>query len=271
MKSPAEAGSRPAIVCLSGGMDSTSLLLHLLARGHDVYGLSFDYGQRHLVELAFLERNLRYLGERGLEVHHETVRMPELARLFESALLQGGGDVPLGHYEEASMRATVVPNRNAIFASIAFGWALSIALRTGCTTSLSLGVHAGDHAIYPDCRPEFYQQLWQAFVTGNWDAKNVELHLPYLHCDKAAILRDAIQSCEKLALDFDEVFSRTVTSYLPGVDGAAHGLTGSDVERILAFHAIGRCDPVRYAQGWDAALAQALDLAHRRENESLRT
>ncbi len=243
-------------------MDSTSLLLHLLSRGRSVYGLSFHYGQRHAVELSFLNRNLEYLAANGLSIQHQTIDLTTLGRIFHSALLQSSKrSVPLGHYQQETMRETVVPNRNAIFASIAGGWALSIATRESRVVSLCLGVHAGDHAIYPDCRPEFYRQLWQAFQTGNWDADQVELYLPYLELDKAAILGDAIESIDALGLDFDTVFANTLTSYLPDRDGVAHGLTGSDVERILAFQAIGRRDPVQYAQGWDRALAEARSLA----------
>ncbi len=249
---------RPAVICLSGGLDSTSLLLRLLARGRTIYGISFRYGQRHEVELEFLERNLAWLARHGHPVEHETIDLSGLGSLLDSALLQGERRMPLGHYEQASMRETVVPNRNAIFASIAFGWALSIALRTNEETWLAMGVHSGDHAIYPDCRPEFYQDLWRAFQSGNWNADRVQLHLPWLELDKAGILRDALDSTELLGLDFDIVFANTLTSYLPDDQGAAHGLTGSDVERVLAFHAIGRRDPARYALGWEETLRTAL-------------
>jgi 7-cyano-7-deazaguanine synthase len=249
-----------AVVCLSGGMDSTSLLLNLLESGHEVFGMSFRYGQRHEVEIEFLQRNLQYLNSRGLHIRHEIIDLSQLGRLFHSALLMGGADVPLGHYEDHSMRETVVPNRNAIFASLAYGWALSIAIRNDATVKLGLGVHTGDHAIYPDCRPEFYGDLWRAFQTGNWDSERVELFLPYLNSDKAAILRDALRSTTALELDFERVFANTVTSYLPDREGNAHGLTGSDVERILAFHAIGRADPVRYSGGWEDAVRRAREL-----------
>lgn len=243
-------------------MDSTSLLLNLLAAGHTVFGISFRYGQKHVVELEFLARNLLYLAGKGLNVRHEVVDMSSIGRLFRSALLQDDWEVPLGHYEQENMRETVVPNRNAIFASIAYGWALSIGNQYQQVVQLGLGVHSGDHAIYPDCRPEFYQDLWKAFQSGNWDYEHVELYLPYLNADKAMILRDAQRTAELLGLDFDQVFSNTLTSYQPGPDGAAHGLTGSDVERILAFHTIGRRDPIEYSCGWEKALAQALDLAN---------
>lgn len=252
--------SNAAVVCLSGGMDSTSLLLNLLAQGNTVFGLSFAYGQRHAIELEFLNRNLEYLAGAGYAIEHRLMDLSGLGSLFHSALLTSGEAVPLGHYAEESMKQTVVPNRNAIFASIAYGWALSLAERRRETVALGLGVHSGDHAIYPDCRPEFYHQLQTAFSVGNWESDRIEWYLPYLHCDKAAILRDAETSCHTMGLDFDTVLSNTLTSYLPDPSGRSHGLTGSDVERILAFHQIGRQDPIQYAMSWDDVLAKALEL-----------
>ncbi len=250
-----------AVVCLSGGMDSTSLLMHLLARDFQVHGLSFDYGQKHAMELEFLQRNLAYLAEHHIRVRHNVIDLRSLGQLFHSALTDDSLPIPLGHYAQQNMKATVVPNRNAIFASIAYGRAWSIARKTETATRLCLGVHAGDHAIYPDCRPQFYQALWQAFQLGNWDADIVELYLPYLELDKAEILRDAQRSIDILELDFDTVFANTLTSYQPDAAGRAHGLTGADVERILAFHQIGRQDPIQYARPWAEVLAEALQQA----------
>lgn len=252
--------ARPAVVCLSGGMDSTSLLIHLLARGRDVYGISFDYGQKHRVELERLQANLDYLAQQKLSVQWHLVDLKSLSHLLHSALVNDDWDVPTGHYEEANMKATVVPNRNAIFASIAYAYALSIHGRTGCPVELCLGVHAGDHAIYPDCRPEFYQSLHQAFDLGNWDSEQVSLELPYLTVDKGTILADAMRACDDLNLDFETVFRNTCTSYQPDSEGRSHGMTGSDVERILAFHQVGRRDPLDYQQPWDEVVAQALQL-----------
>ena len=248
----------PAVICLSGGMDSTSLLMNLLAEGRSVYGLSFDYGQKHRIELQRLRSNLDYLASHGLSVDCQTLDISMLGELFHSALTNEDWAVPTGHYEQDNMKATVVPNRNAIFASIAYGYALSVALRTSSHVDFCLGVHSGDHAIYPDCRPEFYDAIYHAFTIGNWDSEKVHLHLPYLNFNKTKILQDARRAIQALDLDFDTVFKNTCTSYQPSEDGRSHGLTGSDVERILAFHEIGRVDPIEYLQPWDAVLKQAL-------------
>ncbi len=254
---------KAAVICLSGGMDSTSLLMHLLVRGYNVFGLSFDYGQKHRLELERLAQNLIYLHQNGLEVAHETVDISILGQLYHSALTDASWQIPEGHYEEETMKATVVPNRNAIFSAIAYGYALSIANRLQADVALALGVHSGDHAIYPDCRPAFYEAIFHAFQIGNWDAERVSLYLPYLHHDKYDILKDAQGAIRELNLDFATVFRNTNTGYEPDQYGRASGKTGADVERILAFHKLGVPDPIAYTTSWDEVVeqAQALETA----------
>ena len=257
--------NKQAVMALSGGMDSSSLLLRLLNEEYRVTALSFRYGQKHVLELERCKELVTYLGAKGYNVEHHEVDLTSATKRFESDLLQHGGEVPRGHYEEANMKATVVPNRNALFASILYGVALSQSQSSGRPVEIVLGVHSGDHAIYPDCRPEFYRALEHAFAVGNWGSENVTFSLPYLEMDKASILRDALLSTEAMDLEFDEVFSRTLTSYQPTEDGRSDGRTGSDVERILAFNAIGRRDPLEYSRPWDEVLADALqtEASHR--------
>ena len=133
---------------------------------------------------------------------------------------------------------------------------------------IALGVHSGDHTIYPDCRPEFYEALEKAFQVGNWDSDKVSFHLPYIDGDKETILRDAEQSLNKLQLDFDTVFSNTNTSYNPDEHGRSSGTSGADVERILAFHAIGKMDPVTYVKPWAEVLENAIKTEERRNDNN---
>lgn len=254
------ASSKKAVICLSGGMDSTSLLLRLLADENHVFAISFDYGQKHRLELERLRANIEYLKSKGIVIEWELMDVSGIGRIFHSALLDEDWQVPEGHYETEQMKETVVPNRNAIFASIAFGYALSLANKFDQSVSICLGVHSGDHTIYPDCRPEFYDAIHQAFVMGNWNADCVELQLPYLEFDKSQILHDANAAIEQLGLDFETIFKNTMTSYSPNEDGSSHGLTGADVERILAFHRFGVPDPISYQHPWDQVLQQALQL-----------
>ena len=247
-----------AVMALSGGMDSTGLLIRLLAEGYKVSCISYEYGQKHNVELERACANIKYLEENGFEVEHRTVDLSSAMSIFHSALTSEDIEIPEGHYEEEQMKATVVPNRNAIFASIVYGYALSVAIRENTDVVIALGVHSGDHAIYPDCRPEFYDSLGEAFAIGNWDSEKVTFHLPYIDGDKESILRDSLISCKKLKLDFNIVFANTNTSYNPDEQGRSSGTSGADVERILAFHAIGRKDPVEYITSWETVLEGAL-------------
>lgn len=248
-----------AVMAFSGGMDSTGLLMRLLADGFKVSCISYDYGQKHIIEIDRAIKNIKYLISNGIEVEHKIVDLTSAMNLFHSSLISGGKKIPEGYYEEEQMRSTVVPNRNAIFTSILYGYALSIALRENTDVKIALGVHSGDHAIYPDCRAEFYESLEKAFSLGNWDSENLSLYLPYIESDKEFILRDAMISCKKLGLDFDTVFANTNTSYNPDRSGKSSGTSGADVERILAFHKIGRKDPVEYVNSWEEVLSGALE------------
>ena len=247
-----------AVMAFSGGMDSTALLMRLLADGYDVFAISYNYGQKHLIELQRALSNLSYLSQNGYHINHQIIDLTSAMSSFHSALTDESIEVPEGHYEEQQMKQTVVPNRNAIFASILYGHALSIAIKDSNKVEVALGVHSGDHAIYPDCRPEFYNALQHAFEIGNWESENITFKLPYIDGNKETILRDAEVSISKLGLDFDIIFSNTITSYNPDNHGRSSGTSGSDVERILAFHAIGRNDPIQYVKPWDDVLYNAL-------------
>lgn len=261
MESAKNLTASRVVLCLSGGLDSTSLLLHLLSRGATVHGISFHYGQRHAIELQRLAANHAYLKASGYPFEWQTIELQSLQPLLHSALTDSSRPMPTGHYAADNMRDTVVPNRNAIFASIAYAWSLSLAALTQQPVAFGLAVHSGDHAIYPDCRPAFYEALLKAFEVGNWDSQLVQAYLPYLHWDKAQILADGHRAAAILNLDFNQIFANTCTSYLPDESGRSHGLTGSDVERILAFQQLGLVDPLEYQRPWAELVAEALRLA----------
>ena len=244
-----------AVVSLSGGMDSSTLLLKCLDKFETVTALSFDYGQKHKVELKRARALVDYLNRQctdnncygGCRIKYQVIKLDGLVDLLDSALVEGGEEVPEGHYAAENMKATVVPNRNKIFASITQAVALSVANRTEEGTSIALGIHAGDHDIYPDCRQEFRDADDHAFREGNWDAERVGYYTPYLKGDKFTILQDGEVLCEKLGIDFDEVYARTNTSYKPTPEGWSDYKSASSVERIEAFIKLGRPDPVQYA------------------------
>jgi 7-cyano-7-deazaguanine synthase len=292
---------KQAVLSLSGGMDSSSLLLHLLANGYEVTALGFDYGQKHKVELERATSLVEYLND-GYDseaenipyhkVKHQIIKLDGLSQLLNSALVTGGQDVPEGHYEQDNMKETVVPNRNKIFASLIQAVALSIATKTtsdDCTigqpVEIAMGIHAGDHAIYPDCRQEFRDADFEAFKIGNWDSDLVTVTTPYLYTDKFGILQDGEKCCEALGIDFDEVYTRTNTSYKPmlhtvnldngmGYEGwFSDYKSAASVERIEAFIKLGRPDPVAYADetgpvSWEVAKAHVEKVLseHKRTN-----
>ena len=244
---------KQAVLSLSGGMDSSTVLLHLLAEGYEVTAVSFNYGQKHNIELERAQQLIDYLKENGHNVNYQEITLFGLVDLLNSNLVQGGDDVPEGHYEEDNMKDTVVPNRNKMFSSIIQAVALSIANEKNCSVEIAMGIHAGDHAIYPDCRQEFRDADYNAFVEGNWDADKVTYYTPFLNGDKFDILIEGQSACHKLNIDFDEVYKRTNTSYKPTAEGLSDYKSASSVERIEAFLKLGRKDPVKYVDGWETA------------------
>ena len=238
--------AKNVVVSLSGGMDSSTLLLRCLSNYDNVTALSFDYGQKHRVELERASQLIGYLQQNGLNVKYQVIKLDGLVNLLNSALVTGGEDVPEGHYEEDNMKATVVPNRNKIFASITQAVALSAANANGLDTDIALGIHAGDHAIYPDCRQEFRDADDAAFRIGNWEADKVGYFTPYLDTDKLGILKDGQELVKELGIEFNEVYKRTNTSYKPYPSGNSDYKSASSVERIEAFINLGVDDPVQY-------------------------
>ena len=259
--------AKNVIVSLSGGMDSSTLLLRALSEFDTVTAVSFDYGQKHRVELDRARDLVNYLNGRADEtkyksdvaevimhhfpkVNYQVIKLDGLADLLNSALVTGGAEVPEGHYAEENMKATVVPNRNKIFSSITQAIALSIATEKKEECSIALGIHAGDHAIYPDCRQDFRDADDHAFRMGNWDHERVTYWTPYIEGNKFTILQDGEVLCSELMLNFNEVYSRTNTSYKPIQHNEvwfSDYKSASSVERVEAFIKLGRPDPVEYA------------------------
>lgn len=200
------------------------LLAHLLAEGREVHCLSVDYGQRHRRELEAARAICAHYG-----VDHRLADLRALAPLFGSNALTGGVKVPEGHYEEESMKATVVPNRNMLLISVATAWAVSLRAE-----SVAYGAHGGDHAIYPDCRPEFAEALDRAVRLADWH--EVRLERPFVKMDKADIVRRGAE--------LDVPFGLTWSCY---VGGERHcGKCGTCVERKEAFRLAGVADPTDY-------------------------
>jgi len=213
------------VVLVSGGLDSVCAL-HQARETHEVVAaISFHYGAKHNArEIAFAAWHSEHLG-----IPHVVVPLPFIGEQFESDLLTKGGKIPKGHYEEPTMKKTVVPFRNGIMLSIAGGFAESKG-----AGGLIIAAHAGDHAIYPDCRKEFLQAMGGALRLGTY--AEVELLSPFLSMTKAQIVRRG----RELGVDF----SKTWSCY---VGGAAHcGECGTCVERREAFLLAAVADPTVY-------------------------
>lgn len=241
---------RNVVLSLSGGMDSSTLLLRCIKEYDNVIAIGFDYGQKHNIELERSKNLVKYLWKKGYSVKHQIIRLEGLESLLHSTLVNGGEDVPEGHYAEKNMVATVVPNRNKIFSSIVQSAALSLAMEQESTCDIALGIHSGDHTIYPDCRQEFRDIDHKAFLAGNWEGERVHYYTPYLEGDKFTILQDGESLCKDLGLSFEKVYKNTNTSYKPikhkGV-WYSDAKSASSVERVEAFIKLGRPDPAKYA------------------------
>ena len=214
------------VVLLSGGMDSVTALHQALCEHEIVAGLSFDYGAKHhSKELPMAAWQCAQAG-----IPHRIASLDFIAREFQSDLLKTGGSIPDGHYEEESMKRTVVPFRNGIMLAIAAGFAESRGAE-----GIVIAAHAGDHAIYPDCREEFLEPMARAITEGTY--ARIALLRPFIAIDKAGIVRRGTE------LDVD--FSHTWSCYK---GGDLHcGNCGTCVERREAFLLAGVPDPTVYA------------------------
>lgn len=219
-----------AVVIYSGGMDSYTVLHKALEDGYEVFALSFNYGQRHSKELQYAKQVCEKLG-----VSHLITDISSINTLVQgSSLTSSDIAVAEGHYAAESMKTTFVPNRNMILISLAVGYAVSLS-----ASKVFYGAHAGDHTIYPDCRPEFVSAMNAVTQIANFEP--VELLSPFLNDDKAAILRYGLS----LGLDY----GATWTCY-NGREKAC-GKCGSCVERLEAFALNDARDPLPY-EGWGA-------------------
>lgn len=209
------------ITILSGGMDSTTLAYYLHAQGHTQHFLTFDYGQRHRREIDSARTIAGHLG--GV---HDVIDLRSITHLLKGSALTDGVSVPHGHYAEESMKQTVVPNRNAIMLSIAYATAVADE-----ANAVAIGVHAGDHFIYPDCRPPFVRAAALAFQLGN--DSDIEILTPFIHMTKGDIAATGVT--------LGVPYADTWTCYEGGA--VACGKCGACVERAEAFVFAGTIDP----------------------------
>jgi 7-cyano-7-deazaguanine synthase len=211
-----------AVLLLSGGMDSTTLLYDLLNLGCEVHPISFIYGQKHKKEVGMALASCTKL---GLEL--EVVDIGFFGQLAPSALTRTRIDVPEGHYEDSSMKVTVVPNRNMVLISLATSYALGIGVH-----KVYYAAHSGDHAIYPDCRPAFLIVLGKALKLCDYD--KVSLEAPYMYWNKSDVVKRGLE----LRVDYSLTWSCYRGEERPC------GKCGTCTERAEAFRNAGVRDPL---------------------------
>ena len=211
-----------AVISLSGGLDSTCLLLQLLSEGKEVRAYSFDYGQKHNIELKKVKKNIKFLQSKGLPVTHQVINLRDCFSDSASSLHQGGEAIPHGHYADENMKSTVVENRNVIFSAIIYGKALGWANKTKENVVITQGLHAGDHAIYPDCRPESQEMARELYKISNWGSERVDFIAPFINIDKGDVLARGLEAMDKMGFTKSEknrVLRNTHTCYDPNEKG----------------------------------------------------
>jgi len=224
-----------AVVLLSGGLDSTTTLAIAIAQGYATYALSFDYGQRHKIEIEAARRIVKSLGAQK----HRVVEIDN--RLFGDSALTDDVDVPKSRSEKeisAGIPVTYVPARNIIFLSHALAWAEMIP-----AGHIFLGVNAIDYSGYPDCRPEFidaFETMANLGTKAGSEGRRFRIHMPLIKFSKAEIIRKAVE----LGVDL----SLTHSCYDPSPEGLACGECDSCLLRLKGFRGAGLKDPIRYAK-----------------------
>jgi 7-cyano-7-deazaguanine synthase len=224
-----------AVVLLSGGIDSTTTLAMAIAEGYEAYALSFDYGQRHQMEMKAARRAVDSLGAK----EHRVAKID--MRIFGGSALTEDIKVPKKRPETEIARGipiTYVPARNTIFLAYALAWAEVIS-----TSDIFIGINAIDYSGYPDCRPEFieaFENMANLGTKAGVEGRHFQIHTPLIKFSKAEIIRKAVE----LGVDL----SLTHSCYDPSPDGLACGECDSCLLRLKGFREAGLTDPIRYAK-----------------------
>ncbi|MGV6807057.1 MAG: 7-cyano-7-deazaguanine synthase QueC [bacterium] len=230
-----KAESKKAVVLVSGGLDSTTVLAVAVAQGYECYAISFDYGQRHRAELVAADETARSLGAKAHKVVHLDLNVIGGSALTDSHIEVPEGDensVP----DAAGIPVTYVPARNTVFLSIALGWAEVLG-----ADDIFIGVNAVDYSGYPDCRPEYiaaFQRMANLATKNAVEGREIRINTPLINLSKSEIIR--------LGLDNNVDYSKTVSCYQATEDGLACGKCDSCRLRKQGFRDAGVEDSTRY-------------------------
>lgn len=238
-----------AVLSLSGGLDSTCLLLYLLSEGYTVSAYSFFYGQKHSTELKGALKNVRFLRNMGFLLTHHVIDLNDCFSESNSSLRNPGISVPKGHYADENMKSTVVENRNVIFSAIIYGKALAWSNRENAPVDIFLGTHAGDHTVYPDTTVESRKACEHAFKVSNWGGDRVNYKAPFESMHKGEVLSCGLSAMHKMNFStrtVKKIMKNTHTCYNPNEKGEACGVCGSCNERLEAWNYVGLADPIKY-------------------------
>jgi len=219
-----------AVAIVSGGLDSVTLAYLLRAEGYELHLVAFNYGQRHVKEVEYAR-----LCAARVEATFDLVDLSAVGRLLKGSALTDDIPVPHGHYAAPSMAITIVPNRNAIMLAVAYGVAVAQNAEIVATA-----VHAGDHFIYPDCRPAFIESFdaMQRVAVEGCGHPDLRLHAPFANIAK----HDIVAIGARLNVPFADTWSCYE-------GGEVHcGRCGTDVERREAFELAGVPDPTVYRE-----------------------
>lgn len=250
-----------ALLSLSGGLDSTSLLLHILSqKKYDkIYTYSFKYGQNHSMEIKLAQKTVKLLNKLLYNqeniIEHQVIDLSSIFKDCGSSLTSGSNLIPKGQdYNETNQQSTVIPIRNVIFASILYSKASGLvtlhrgSVRPSVSVDIFTGVHSNDNAVYPDCRPESVQMAQQLFKLSDYNGESIQYKTPFVTLSKSEVLNDGIASLKKLGLSkqFKSIYKNTITCYAPNEKGESCGECASCKDRLEAFEDNGIKDPIKY-------------------------
>lgn len=239
------------IISLSGGLDSSCLVPYLLSEGTEkIKAYSFQWGQKHSVELKKVKKNIKFLQSKGVDITHQVIDLTDAFSESKSSLHQGGEAIPEGHYGDGNMKSTVVENRNVIFSSIIYGKALSWSKEVG-DVGIVLGIHKNDNENYPDTTPESRRACEEAFKISNWGSENVDYIAPFEHYTKAELLRKSVEAMKAIGWTKGEIkkyLKHTHSCYNPDEKGHSCGKCGTCHDRLDAFAENKMKDPIKYVE-----------------------